>query len=47
MMIANIPAVFLGQAVTKILPIKVLRVGAALLYLVLGLGGIAAAAGWI
>jgi len=30
MMIANIPAVFLGQAVTRVLPIHALRIGAAL-----------------
>lgn len=47
MMIANIPAVFLGQAVTKVLPIKSLRFGAAAVYLVLGLWGIAAALGWL
>lgn len=47
MMLANIPAVLLGHNVTRILPIKVLQIGAALLYLVLGLWGIAATAGWI
>lgn len=47
MMLANIPAVFLGQAVTRILPINALRIGAALVYLVLGLWGIAATAGWV
>ena len=47
MMLANIPAVFLGQAVTRVLPINALRIGAALVYLVLGLWGIAATAGWV
>jgi len=47
MMIANIPAVFLGQAVTKILPINALRIGAALVYLILGIWALAAAAGWV
>ena len=47
MMLANIPAVFLGQAVTRVLPIHALRIGAAVVYLVLGLWGIAATAGWI
>ena len=47
MMIANIPAVYLGQAVTKVLPIKSLRFAAAAVYLVLGLWGIAAALGWL
>lgn len=47
MMLANIPAVFLGGAVTRILPINWLRIAAALLYLALGLWGVAATAGWI
>jgi len=47
MMIANIPAVFLGQAVTRVLPINALRIGAALLYLGLGLWGVATTAGWV
>jgi putative Ca2+/H+ antiporter (TMEM165/GDT1 family) len=46
MMLANIPAVFLGQAVTRILPIHALRIGAAIVYLVLGVWGIATTAGW-
>lgn len=47
MMLANIPAVFLGHSVTRVLPIKWLRIAAALLYLALGLWGVAATAGWI
>jgi len=47
MMIANIPAVFLGHAVTRVLPINQLRIAAALLYLVLGLWGVATTAGWV
>lgn len=47
MMIANIPAVFLGQAVTRVLPIHALRIGAAVVYLALGLWGIATTAGWL
>jgi Ca2+/H+ antiporter, TMEM165/GDT1 family len=47
MMIANIPAVFLGHAVTRVLPINALRIAAALLYLALGLWGLATAAGWV
>jgi Ca2+/H+ antiporter, TMEM165/GDT1 family len=47
MMLANIPAVYLGQAVTKVLPINALRIGAALVYLGLGLWGIATTAGWV
>jgi putative Ca2+/H+ antiporter (TMEM165/GDT1 family) len=45
MMLANIPAVLLGHRVTKVLPINALRIGAALLYLGLGLWGLAATAG--
>ena len=47
MMLANIPAVLLGHNVTRVLPIKVLQIGAAILYLGLGVWGIAATAGWI
>jgi len=47
MMIANIPAVLLGQAVTRVLPMQALRIGAALLYLGLGLWGVATTAGWV
>jgi putative Ca2+/H+ antiporter (TMEM165/GDT1 family) len=46
MMIANIPAVFLGHAVTRVLPINALRIAAAALYLVLGVLAVAAVAGW-
>ena len=47
MMLANIPAVFLGDAVTRVLPINLLRYAAAAVYLVLGIWGLAATAGWI
>lgn len=47
MMIANIPAVLLGAAVTRWLPIRQLQIGAALVYLGLGLWGILATAGYI
>src|SRR5580658_505251 len=47
MMLANIPAVFLGHAITRVLPINALRIGAAVVYLLLGLWGIAATAGWV
>lgn len=40
MMAANIPAVFLGRAVTRVLPIRWLRLAAALVYLALGLWGL-------
>jgi putative Ca2+/H+ antiporter (TMEM165/GDT1 family) len=47
MMIANIPAVLLGHAVTRVLPIRALQIAAALLYLGLGIWGIASTAGWV
>jgi putative Ca2+/H+ antiporter (TMEM165/GDT1 family) len=47
MMIANIPAVFLGHAVTRVLPIRALQIAAAVLYLGLGVWAIATTAGWI
>jgi putative Ca2+/H+ antiporter (TMEM165/GDT1 family) len=47
MMLANIPAVFLGHNVTRVLPIAALRIVAAMVYLALGLLGIARTAGWI
>ena len=36
MMAANIPAVYLGEAATKIVPLKYVRMGAALIFLGLG-----------
>jgi Ca2+/H+ antiporter, TMEM165/GDT1 family len=47
MMLANTPAVFLGHAVTRWLPIRALQIAAALLYLGLGVWGIATTAGWV
>jgi len=47
MMIANIPAVLLGASITRWLPIRQLQVGAALVYLGLGIWGVLAAAGWV
>ena len=40
MMLANIPAVFLGHAVTRVLPIRTLRYAAAATYAVLGAWGL-------
>jgi putative Ca2+/H+ antiporter (TMEM165/GDT1 family) len=37
MMLANIPAVYLGEAATKIVPLKYVRIGAALIFLGLGI----------
>jgi putative Ca2+/H+ antiporter (TMEM165/GDT1 family) len=36
MMLANIPAVYLGEAATRIVPLKYVRIGAALIFLALG-----------
>ncbi len=47
MMLANVPAVLLGHAVTRVLPIKALQIAAALVYLGLGLWGLATTAGWL
>jgi putative Ca2+/H+ antiporter (TMEM165/GDT1 family) len=47
MMLANIPAAFFGGAVTRIVPVRLLRIGAAVIYLALGFWALASAAGWI
>jgi Ca2+/H+ antiporter, TMEM165/GDT1 family len=47
MMIANVPAVIFGEALAKKVPMRALQVGAALLFLVLGLWMIAGLMGWI
>jgi putative Ca2+/H+ antiporter (TMEM165/GDT1 family) len=47
MMLANIPAVFLGHNITRVLPIGALRIAAAVVYFVLGVWGVATAAGWL
>ena len=36
MMIANVPAVLLGEAATRVVPLRYVRVGAGLIFLVLG-----------
>lgn len=40
MMLANVPAVYLGEAVTRIVPLKYVRIGAALIFLAIGLWSI-------
>jgi putative Ca2+/H+ antiporter (TMEM165/GDT1 family) len=45
MMIANVPAVFLGNALIKKVPLNVVRTVAALLFLVIGLWLLAQTAG--
>jgi putative Ca2+/H+ antiporter (TMEM165/GDT1 family) len=36
MMIANVPAVFLGERITRLIPLRVMRIAAALMFLLLG-----------
>ncbi|MDM7956382.1 TMEM165/GDT1 family protein [Blastomonas sp.] len=47
MMIANVPAVLLGHRIERILPIRALQIGAALLFAALGLWVAAQTAGWV
>ena len=37
MMLANVPAVFFGEAVTRIVPLKYVRIGAAIIFALIGL----------
>lgn len=45
MMLANVPAVFLGEAATRIVPLKWVRLGAGLIFAVLGVWTLAQAFG--
>ncbi|KEZ19963.1 Membrane protein [Sphingobium yanoikuyae] len=47
MMLANVPAVLFGEVLAKRVPMRALQVGAALLFLLLGLWMIAGLQGWI
>lgn len=47
MMLANVPAVFLGQELIERVPLKIVRFIAAALFLVIGLWLLAQTAGWI
>lgn len=47
MMIANVPAVFLGHELIKRVPLKTVRIVAALLFLAIGLWLLIQTAGWI
>ncbi|MBB4632849.1 TMEM165/GDT1 family protein [Sphingosinicella soli] len=47
MMIANIPAVFLGDALIRRVPMRAVHIAAALLFLVIGLWVTAQTAGWV
>ncbi len=46
MMLANVPAVFLGEAVTRLVPLKVVRVAAALVFAAIGLWIVVAGVGY-
>lgn len=45
MMLANVPAVFLGEAATRFVPLNIVRIAAALVFVLIGLWLIAAALG--
>ena len=47
MMIANVPAVLFGEALARKVPMRALQIGAALLFLVLGLWQLASTLGWL
>jgi len=47
MMVANVPAVLFGEALAKKVPMRALQVGAALLFLGLGLWMLADLQGWL
>ena len=47
MMIADVPAVFLGEAAVKVIPMKYVRIGAAALFAIIGVWGLAETLGWL
>jgi putative Ca2+/H+ antiporter (TMEM165/GDT1 family) len=47
MMAANVPAVFLGETVTKIAPLQIVRIIAAAVFALIGVWAIAHALGWV
>ena len=47
MMAADIPAVFLGEAATRVVPVRYVRWGAAAIFALLGLWVVAQALGWV
>ena len=47
MLIADVPAVFLGEAATKILPLRYVRIAAAAVFALIGAWVIAAALHWV
>ena len=47
MMLANVPAVYAGQRIVQLVPLRIVRALAAAMFLVLGLWVIAQTAGWL
>ena len=47
MMLADVPAVFLGEAATKVIPVRYVRWGAAAIFAALGVWVLAKTLGWI
>jgi Ca2+/H+ antiporter, TMEM165/GDT1 family len=47
MMLANVPAVFLGNELVERIPLKTVRIVAALLFLAIGLWVLLQTAGWL
>jgi putative Ca2+/H+ antiporter (TMEM165/GDT1 family) len=45
MLLANVPAVYLGEAATRVVPLKWVRIGAATIFVALGLWALADATG--
>ncbi|HEV7731195.1 MAG TPA: TMEM165/GDT1 family protein [Candidatus Binatia bacterium] len=45
MMLANVPAVYLGEAATRVVPLRWVRIGAALIFVGLGVWGLVEATG--
>jgi putative Ca2+/H+ antiporter (TMEM165/GDT1 family) len=47
MMLANVPAVYLGKAILRVVPLAKVRIGAAVVFALLGLWALAEALGWL
>jgi len=47
MMAANVPAVFFGEAVTKVVPLHIVRIVASAIFALLGVWAIVSALGWV
>ena len=46
MMVANVPAVLFGEALARRVPVRALQIGAALLFVALGIWALVTALGW-